>query len=407
MDSAALAYGRLRYGLVELDARAAIPAPAPAPTTGAAALAEPPAPAPPPGSGFLDPSRAPTTVRIRWDHLSAEYVGVANHANDVGVVRAAAPLSPGAAVPYFEVHLELDASPTDGAASGGRNLDVTVGLALRHFPSNKHLGATRGSYGYRGSDGFATSSSPASGSGDTTAQTAAFSFGPPLRSGDVIGCGLRLPTREVFFTRNGVYLGVAFRVEASDTCLYPTVGLHQAGLKAHFRFGTSLEAGFAFRPEQLVEEQQREEDEAINARRVDRDAVKAIVREFLHAMGYAETLRTFLDESSELDPESAAVDEADAKAKDSASPAPAKSVSLWPRGAKPTPGNGDGGGDTSSSIGRFLSSSTGRVSPVTSGVTSRSPPRGRGSPGRRLSAARARHSDLDRVFRMMDGGAGG
>jgi len=44
-----------------------------------------------------------------------------------------------------------------------------------------------------------------------------------------VGCGLDYKTKEIFFTLNGVYLGVAFKLEGEggreDVPLYPTVGI--------------------------------------------------------------------------------------------------------------------------------------------------------------------------------------
>jgi hypothetical protein len=36
-------------------------------------------------------------------------------------------------------------------------------------------------------------------------------FGPLFSRGDIIGCGLSCNTQEIFYTRNGAFLGVAFK----------------------------------------------------------------------------------------------------------------------------------------------------------------------------------------------------
>jgi len=252
-------------------------------------------------SMFLDPSTAPMSVRIRWDLLSASYVGLANHAHDVGVVRCDTALHSGQSIPYFEVLLELEEDVDHAQALAP--IDVSVGLVSKHFPQNWHIGTAKTSYGYRGVDGCTVSCHLPSASADSAPTTTEAPFGSIIRSGDVIGCGLRLPSREVFFTRNGENQGLAFRLESSAEGLFPAVGLHQRHVKATFRFcGSSpRDAGFAFCPDELVEEQQRDERAQIDAQHINRAHVKLLVQEYLRSQGYAETLKTFSEEAKELD----------------------------------------------------------------------------------------------------------
>jgi hypothetical protein len=62
-------------------------------------------------------------------------------------------------------------------------------------------------------------------------------YGSPYGPGDVVGCGLDYRSKEIFFTLNGEYLGVAFKVGeeggeegggeggGAKAPLYPTVGI--------------------------------------------------------------------------------------------------------------------------------------------------------------------------------------
>lgn len=49
-------------------------------------------------------------------------------------------------------------------------------------------------------------------------------WGPSWLADDIIGCGLDIARREIFFTRNGEHLGVAFQDVDISIPLYPTVG---------------------------------------------------------------------------------------------------------------------------------------------------------------------------------------
>ena len=66
-------------------------------------------------------------------------------------------------------------------------------------------------------------------------------YGPSFGSGDTIGCGLLSDRREIFFTKNGNLIGVAFSdVKAT---LYPTVGLHSPGGRAADEAGRPVPSG--------------------------------------------------------------------------------------------------------------------------------------------------------------------
>jgi hypothetical protein len=59
----------------------------------------------------------------------------------------------------------------------------------------------------------------------------------PFCDGDVIGCGFNRETMEIFFTKNGVFLGVAFRNIPLTTTFFPTFGLSRPGDKIKVNFG--------------------------------------------------------------------------------------------------------------------------------------------------------------------------
>lgn len=50
-------------------------------------------------------------------------------------------------------------------------------------------------------------------------------FGPKFKEGDIVGCGRNFKTKEVFFTKNGIMVGVAFQNVKNSEILHPIVGL--------------------------------------------------------------------------------------------------------------------------------------------------------------------------------------
>ena len=73
-----------------------------------------------------------------------------------------------------------------------------IGLSCLGVNLNRLPGWEKNSYGYHADDGCVFSSS-------ATGQ----SYGPTFTTGDVVGCGFNLVSRSIFFTKNGINLGIA------------------------------------------------------------------------------------------------------------------------------------------------------------------------------------------------------
>ncbi|KAL3930645.1 MAG: hypothetical protein SGPRY_001452 [Prymnesium sp.] len=119
---------------------------------------------------------------------------------------------------------------------------ISIGLADGHFLLNRRPGWEAHSYAYLGEDGKRYHDCER---GEP--------YGPTFGAGDVVGCGLLCERREIFFTKNGEHLGVAF---SDVTCsLYPTVSLHSPNEALTVNLGASP---FKFDVEALLREQRRE-----------------------------------------------------------------------------------------------------------------------------------------------------
>jgi hypothetical protein len=107
----------------------------------------------------------------------------------------------------------------------GERACMAIGLSNTDFKSTRHPGWEPGSYGYHGDDGRKFHN-------NSRGEPYAVKFGAV---DDVIGCGLNFAMREIFFTKNGKYLGTAFTDPSHS--YYPTVGLHSTGEEVRINFG--------------------------------------------------------------------------------------------------------------------------------------------------------------------------
>ena len=99
---------------------------------------------------------------------------------------------------YFEVCILGKCSPGVGT--------VGIGLCQADAPRDRQVGWFPNSFAYHSDDG----NKFVGGENDA--------FGPQFGCYDVIGCGVDLISGDVFYTKNGVYIGVAF--ELPFFCFY-------------------------------------------------------------------------------------------------------------------------------------------------------------------------------------------
>lgn len=98
-----------------------------------------------------------------------------------------------------------------------KKASVCIGITSDDYPLNKHVGKEHRSYGYYSEEGQKWRN------GDHLEK-----YGQSYTSGDVVGCGINTFTREIFFTKNGIYQGVAYWDVPDTVPLYPTVSLRGA-----------------------------------------------------------------------------------------------------------------------------------------------------------------------------------
>jgi Ran-binding protein 9/10 len=114
-------------------------------------------------------------------------------------------------------------------------------MSEQEFQANKLLGSTKKSYAFK-SDGKVLN-------GNSTGEE----FGPKFERNDVIGCGLIMQKKQIFFTLNGRFLGTPFaNVEINLESVYPSVCLQAVNEEIATNFSGSSLDPFVYDLEGLV-----------------------------------------------------------------------------------------------------------------------------------------------------------
>jgi len=72
-------------------------------------------------------------------------------------------------------------------------------------------------------------------------------YGPVYIEGDTVGCGIEIKTGNVFFTKNGKLLGVAFEGFSLKKPLYPCIGMCSGPAKMRFNFSGNGTTPFMYK----------------------------------------------------------------------------------------------------------------------------------------------------------------
>ena len=196
-----------------------------------------------------------------------QYVGKGSHHNDVGAVQSDCPVPLNLEAYYFEFTV----------VDGGDRGCIVLGFSDAGFKLSRQPGWEPNSYGYHGDDGRKYHSS---GGGEE--------YAPPYGAGDTVGAGYHLGKQEIFFTKNGKYLGTAFTGVRGH--LFPTVGLHSNNEHVELNFG---QKPFKFDIDSMLAEEEQQREEAVAQAPLTTEAVRAVVRDYLCNYGYADTLKAF------------------------------------------------------------------------------------------------------------------
>uniref|UniRef100_A0A915E4E7 B30.2/SPRY domain-containing protein n=1 Tax=Ditylenchus dipsaci TaxID=166011 RepID=A0A915E4E7_9BILA len=156
------------------------------------------------------------SLNISNDLLRIRYKGKGASHKDAAAVRANRPIPKSTIVYYYEIKI----------INKGIHGYMGVGFSEKSVNLNRLPGWDSISFGYHGDDGNFFSSS---GKG--------VEYGPTFTIDDIVGCGINFATREIFFTKNGINLGVASKNVSISAELYPTVGMQTVGEMIDANFG--------------------------------------------------------------------------------------------------------------------------------------------------------------------------
>jgi hypothetical protein len=164
---------------------------------------------------------------------------------------------------------------------------ILLGLCDKDHKRDKQLGHGSFSFSYR-ADGKIFQNLKGTDSDDGE------DYGPTFGQKDVIGCGILLNKREIFFTKNGANIGTAFRdVELPPEGFYPAITIQSMSHHIESNFGTKK---FVFDMEGYCQQSSLDSFYDICATQFDRAKLHSLVKSYLVHYAYVETLQAYEDD---------------------------------------------------------------------------------------------------------------
>ncbi|KAJ6018146.1 hypothetical protein N7451_001525 [Penicillium sp. IBT 35674x] len=224
-----------------------------------------------------------TGLEISNGGFDVRYTGpVHKHDHEAAALRTDNPMPPECGIYYFEIKIE--SKPKEGM--------IGIGFSSTKASVERLPGWEQESWAYHGDDGKSFY-------GESQGQGKP--YGPTFGVGDIVGCGVNFSTGQGFFTRNGVFLGYAFR-ELRNVKLYPSVGMKKqppVHLKANFGQDPFVyDIDGMIRHEKAVIESQisMTSTDSLQPPLDESSLLQELVAQFLAHDGYVETARAFAEE---------------------------------------------------------------------------------------------------------------
>jgi hypothetical protein len=209
------------------------------------------------------------TVSIDAEGCKAEFSGSKTPSHSTVTIRTNHSIPPLCGVYYYEVEV----------LAHGPDEVLSIGLCDAEAGLTKIPGFDLRTWGYHGDDGRITA-----------CQGPTKGFGPKVAVGDVIGCGINFSKNTVFYTKNGLPLGIAFQDVRG--VLYPCIGM-KSGESVQTNFGNDE---FRFDIEKYVHDEKRgviKDIEAHNSSDDESEFIKNLVASYFSHVGFLETAQMF------------------------------------------------------------------------------------------------------------------
>lgn len=206
------------------------------------------------------------------------------------VVKSDNPISSLCGVWYYEV--EIQTSP--------RDLMLSIGICTEAAHLKKMPGLEYHTWGYHSDDGKAVA-----------CQTPGNEYGPVFGCGDIIGCGIDFSSNTIFYTKNGIAIGTAFKEVGESSSFDPTEYYPCMGFKPSVRLKTNFgEEEFIYDINQYVQDKKlalidsiTKDDQVlptIEGKTLTNKEVPELVQELISSyfsyLGYVDTAKAFQEE---------------------------------------------------------------------------------------------------------------
>lgn len=227
-------------------------------------------------------------LKLKLDHKSQNGVS-ANKTYDIKCAKTDTVIPINCGIFYYEVKVtNVTNNNYEGAC------DISIGFMISTLTTiTKAPGMETGSYGFHGSDGNIYAN-----------QSLNDKYSKKFGLGDIIGCGVNYTTKTIFFTKNGVSLGTAFKDVTKP--VYAVIGLKDGnGIMTNFgqdEFIFNIE-GYVLNEKKKVMDKimnhiTEPDDIGVNIIREHDifDNAQELISSYFDHLGYVDVSRTFQEE---------------------------------------------------------------------------------------------------------------